>query len=104
VCLRLFSSLKAIFFFFYQTYFFGVKHTFRPLKCNLKQTLKTVADPGIHFTGDISKIIKYNDKIIFFSLYRLYFYYNMVNIIKNKNYTTIYVSQKTYLSDFINMC
>jgi hypothetical protein len=66
--------------------------------------LQIVADPRIHFTGDINKIIKYNDKIIFFSLYILYVYYNIVNIIKNKNYTTIYVSQKIYLSEFINMC
>jgi hypothetical protein len=65
--------------------------------------LQLVADPIIHFTGDVNKIIKYNDKIIF-SLYILYFYYNMINTIKNINYTTIYVSQKTYLSDFINMC
>jgi hypothetical protein len=66
--------------------------------------MEPVADSGIHFTKNVNKIIKYNDKIIFFSLYILYFYYNMVNIIKNKNYTTIYVSQKTYLSDFINIC
>jgi hypothetical protein len=43
-----------------------------------------VADPRIHFTGDVNKIIKYNDKIYFFSLYILYFYYNMVNIFLKK--------------------
>jgi hypothetical protein len=59
----------------------------------------SVVHSKIHFTEDVNKIIKY-----FFFLYILYFYYNMVNTIKkNKNYTTIYVSQKTYLSDFINV-
>jgi hypothetical protein len=42
-----------------------------------------VVDLGIHFTGDVNKIVKYNDKIIFFSLYILYCYYNIVNTIKN---------------------
>jgi hypothetical protein len=47
--------------------------------------------------------IKYNDNFCFF--YILYFNYNMINtIIIIINYTTIYVSQKAYLSDFINIC
>jgi hypothetical protein len=43
--------------------------------------MSTVANPGIHFTRDINKIIKYNDKINFFILY---FYYNTVNTIKKQ--------------------
>jgi hypothetical protein len=59
--------------------------------------MHAVADPIIHFTGDVNK----NNN--FFSLYILYFYYNMTNTIKNINYITIYVLQKIYLFDFINV-
>jgi hypothetical protein len=69
-----------------------------------------VTDPGIHSTRDVNKIIKYNDNFFFFflcSLYMLYFYYNMVNTIKKKKLYCniyIYISQKTYLYDFISIC
>jgi hypothetical protein len=46
-------------------------------------------DSEIHFTMDVNKIIKYNDKIYFlFSLYIIFLLqYDKYN---KKNYTTIY--------------
>jgi hypothetical protein len=59
-----------------------------------------VTDPGIHSTRDVNKIIKYNDIYFFFvlcSLYMLYFYYNMVNTIKKRNYIAIYISSQKHI-------
>jgi hypothetical protein len=40
------------------------------LVLNLK-VMKPVADPGIHFTRGVNKIIKYNDKIFFYIIFLL---------------------------------
>jgi hypothetical protein len=57
----------------------------------------TVADPRIHSTRDVNKIIKYNDKIIFFlfSLYIIFLLqYGKYNKKKKIILQYIYVSQK----------
>jgi hypothetical protein len=57
--------------------------------------MEAVADPGSHpcrGVRDVKKIIKYND--IYILLYILYFYYNIVNTIKNINYNIGCISQK----------
>jgi hypothetical protein len=57
-----------------------------------------VADPGVPSTRGTNKIIKYNDKIIFFVLFILYFYYNMVNTIKKiKLYHNIYITKSKFI-------
>jgi hypothetical protein len=69
---------------------------------------RAVAELGICLSRGGIKIIKYNDKYFFFILFIYYIfiiiYKNMVITIQNINYCTLYVSQKTYLSNFINIC
>jgi len=52
------------------------------------------------------KIIKYNDNFFFLFIYYIFIiiYKSIVITIQNINYNIIYVSQKTYLSNFINIC
>jgi hypothetical protein len=67
-----------------------------------------MTESGIYLNMSGIKIIKYNDKYFFFVLFIYYIfiiiYKSMVITIQNINYNIIYVSQKMYLSNFINIC
>ena len=61
-------------------------------------TVEAVMDSEIHSTRGVNKIIKYNDKLIFFSLYVLYFYYNMIYTIKKIIPQYMYHKKYIYLT------